>query len=204
MTDTVKPKPRILLLLAQGFDDMEAAAVIDVCGWTSYRESFPKVELDVTGLQAASVRGRFGTKLPVSVPLSKIRPEQYSAIALPGGFRSHGFDEIYDGRIYTILQKAHQSGAVIATMCVGILPVAEAGLVNGKQATTYPFCRHDNFEQLRQCGAIPSENSVVVDDRIISCAGPAQSLSVAFLMLGHVIGNETTNELKKYMRYDLS
>ena len=203
MTDSTQLQPRILLLLGQGFDDMEAAAFIDVCGWTSYRKQNPKVQLDITGLQESSIRGRFGTELQVSVPLSKICPEHYSAIALPGGFRSHGYNEMYDERIYSLLQKSHQSGAVIATICVGILPVAEAGLVKGRLATTYPYSRHDNIEQLLRCGAVLSDKAIVIDNRIISCAGPAQSLAVAISMLNLVLGSEVTNEIMKFMCYEL-
>lgn len=203
MTGSTQQQSRILLLLGQGFDDMEAAAFIDVCGWTSYRKQSPKVQLDITGLQKSPIRGRFGTEFPVTLPISKVCPEHYSAIALPGGFRSHGFNEMYDERIYGLLQKSHQAGAVIATVCVGILPVAEAGLVKGRQATTYPYSRHDNIEQLRRCGAVPSDNALVIDDRIISCAGPAQALAVALSMLSLVLGGDATNELKKFMCYEL-
>ena len=203
MTGSTLQQPRILLLLGQGFDDMEAAAFIDACGWTGYGKQDLKVQLDITGLQESPIRGRFGTELQVTVPLSKICPEHYSAIALPGGFRSHGYNEMYDERIYSLLQKSHQAGAVIATICVGILPVAEAGLVKGRKATSYPYSRHDNIEQLRRCGAVPSDKVLVIDDRIISCAGPAQSLAVALYMLSHVLDIEATNELKKFMCYEL-
>lgn len=86
MTYSHQYQPRILLLLGQGFDDMAVATVIDACGWASYREHSPKVQLDITGVQALSVQGRFGTKLLTTLPPSKICPEQYSAIALPEVF----------------------------------------------------------------------------------------------------------------------
>ena len=31
--------PNVLLFLSQGFEDLEAAAVIDVCGWTAFEYS---------------------------------------------------------------------------------------------------------------------------------------------------------------------
>ena len=33
----------MLLFLAQGFEDLEAASVIDICGWTYYRRHLQKV-----------------------------------------------------------------------------------------------------------------------------------------------------------------
>ena len=37
--------PNMLLFLGQGFEDLEATAVIDVCGWTEYREHLPTVRV---------------------------------------------------------------------------------------------------------------------------------------------------------------
>jgi 4-methyl-5(b-hydroxyethyl)-thiazole monophosphate biosynthesis len=37
------PDRTVLLFLARGFEGLEAAAVISVCGWTQYREHIPTV-----------------------------------------------------------------------------------------------------------------------------------------------------------------
>ncbi len=41
----------ILLFLAQGFEDLEAIAVLDVFAWTRYREHIPKAAVATTGFQ---------------------------------------------------------------------------------------------------------------------------------------------------------
>ncbi len=38
---TVLGTPKVLLFLAEGFEDLEAAAILDVCGWTEYRDHIP-------------------------------------------------------------------------------------------------------------------------------------------------------------------
>ena len=63
--------------------------------------------------------------------------------------------------------------------------LAEAGLLKGKRATSYPHSRHDNLAQLRECGATVVNEPFVIDDRIISCAGPAQAIDVALRSLQH-------------------
>ena len=35
--------------MAQGFEDLEAASIIDICGWTYYRRHLQKVDVSVTG-----------------------------------------------------------------------------------------------------------------------------------------------------------
>jgi 4-methyl-5(b-hydroxyethyl)-thiazole monophosphate biosynthesis len=194
---------KILLFLAQGFEDLEATAILDVFGWTQYRGHIRKVSVKTAGFHKI-VNSRFGLRVEPDLLYEEISPNEYQALVLPGGFHDLGFDEAYDPRIHMLAREMHQSGGYIATMCVGILPVADAGLLIGKMATTYPHSRnHDNIGRLRKGGARVVNEHVVMDDRIISCDGPGSSLEVAFLLMECLIGSEMTREVKKYMIYDL-
>ena len=53
---------KILLLLAQGFEDLEAVSIIDVFGWTQYRENIKKASVITTGFHTV-VESRFGLKI---------------------------------------------------------------------------------------------------------------------------------------------
>ena len=181
---------------------MEAIAVLDVFGWAQYREHLPKVSV-ITGGFHATIKSRFGLTINPDLLYPEIHSKDYRAPVLPGGFYSHGYDEAYDPRVHKLAREIHGNGGYIATMCLGILPIADAGLLEGKRATTYPFSRnHDNIEELRQSGARVINEHVVIDDRIISCDGPGSSLEVAFLLMECLIGSEMTREVCKYMIYD--
>ncbi len=190
---------KILLFLAQGFEDLEAVAILDVFGWTQYREHIKKVSVVTTGFHQV-VKSRFGLNVEPDISFSKVDPKNYQALVLPGGFHSHGFDEAYDMRIQNLAREIHQNRGYIATMCVGVLPIADAGLLKGKKATTYSYSRnHDNVKRLQKGGARFVDKPVVMDDRIISCQGPGSSLEVAFLLMESLMGIETVQEVKKYM-----
>ncbi len=194
----------ILLFLAQGFEDLEAVAIMDVFGWTQYREHLPNVSVTTAGFHKV-VKSRFGLTIKPDLHFSEINPESYHALVLPGGFHSHGFDEAYDPRIHQLARRLHQNGGYIATGCVGILPIAEAGLLQGKEATTYPHSQNrDNIKSLEACGARIADRHVVMDDRIISCDGPGAALEVAFLLMECLIGPEMTKEVRHYMVYRIS
>ena len=95
----------------------------------------------------------------------------------------------------------HSKGGIIAAMCVGVLPVAKAGLLNGKRATTYPFSKnHDNPLYLKNHGCRYTGNPIEEDNRIISCAGPAQSIEVVLLMLEKILEPENVIKIKKLRR----
>ncbi len=192
----------VLLFLAQGFEDLEAVAILDVLGWTQYREHIPKVRVTTTGFHEV-VTGRFGIAIKPDTPLSEVNPDVYRALVIPGGFHSHGFDEAYDPRVHEIARRIHGNGGYIATLCVGILPIANAGLLRGKRATTYPHSRyHDHIGRLKASGATFVNEHVVMDDRIISCDGPGASLEVAFLLMEVLIGREMAEEVRRFMIYD--
>jgi 4-methyl-5(b-hydroxyethyl)-thiazole monophosphate biosynthesis len=192
----------ILLFLAQGFEDLEAVSILDVFGWTQYREHLRKVSVTTAGFHKV-VKGRFGLTINPDLSYSEIDPQDYRALVLPGGFHSHGFDEAYDQRIHRLAREIHQNGGFIAAMCVGILPIADAGLLQGKKATTYPHSRRrDNIARLKAGGAEAVDRHVVMDNRIISCDGPGSSLEVAFLLMECLLGPEMTREVRNYMIYD--
>ena len=193
---------KVLLFLAEGFEDLEAVSVLDVMGWTEYREWVPTVEVATTGFHS-TIKSRFELKVKPDIAFEQVDPADYAALAIPGGFHSHGFDEAYDDRLRDLAKSIHAAGGWIATFCVGVLPVAEAGLLAGKKAVSYPFSRHhDNWGRLKALGACVTDCHVAVDDRIISCAGPASSLEVAWKLLEGLQGEERCNEVKHLMCAD--
>jgi 4-methyl-5(b-hydroxyethyl)-thiazole monophosphate biosynthesis len=191
----------ILLFLANGFEDLEAIAIRDVFGWTQYRKNIKKAFVSTTGFHPV-IKSRFGLKVEPDTLFPEVNPKDYHALVLPGGFYSYGFNEAFDEKIHKLASDIYYSGGYIATMCVGILPIAEAGLLKGKRATTYPYSRnHDNIGRLKKYGAIMVNGPVVMDDRIISCSGPGSAVDVAFLLMEHLLGSKTTQEVRKFMIY---
>ena len=62
---------------------------------------------------------------------------------------------------------------------------------------------HDNPRYLRGHGGHYSGKSIEIDDRIISCAGPAQSLHVVMTMLEMLLGSEEIKKIKEFTIFDM-
>ena len=83
------------------------------------------------------------------------------------------------------------------TMCVGVLPIAEAGLLSGRKATTYAFSRSQGRRvRLRELGAIVTPGPIEDDGGIVSCAGPAHAIATALLLLEKAAGPAAACEIK--------
>ena len=148
------------------------------------------------------IKGRFGLEIKPDILFPEANPKDSHALVIPGGFFSYGFDEAFDKRILNIAGESYNNGGYIATMCVGILPIAEAGLLKGRKATTYPYSHnHDNIGLLKKNGAVVINEPVIMDNRIISCSGPGSSLEVAFLLIEQLMGRKTSQEVRKFMIY---
>lgn len=189
---------RVLLLLGQGFEDLEAVCALDVCGWTSYRPALPDVSVEVAAL-GPTVRGRFGTSFDADVHVANVDCARYGGLVIPGGFRPE-FDEVYCEDVYRVIRGFAQAGKPIATMCVGIIPVARAGALEGGVATTYASSRHDNFAMIEECGCRTVREPVCDSGRIISCSGPAYSEDAMRLFMQELVGPQAAEELDTYRR----
>lgn len=192
------PRYRVLLLLPAGFEDAEVAAVLDIFGWTAYRPSVATVEVVKTGLNPV-VSGAFGLRFDVDVPFDQVNMDDYHALVIPGGFHNLGFDEMYSEPVYELIRQARTRDLPIGTMCVGVLPVACAGALEGGRATTYELSRrHDNAGVLRENGCEHTSRAVEEWNGIISCAGPAESETVAMRLLELVAGSAAAEEVARF------
>ncbi len=189
----------VLLLLAQGFEDAEAAAAIDIFGWTAYRPSIATVKVITCGFHDVVTSG-FGMTLKTDLHIDEVSPDDYDALVIPGGFHNLGYDEVYDDQVKELVRAFRAQDKPVASMCVGVLPVAEAGLLVGGEAATYTFSsKHDNCGKLREHDCSPVDG--VADWKgIISCSGPAYSEQVIMMLLEYIAGKEATAEVSRYRR----
>ncbi|WP_459212191.1 DJ-1/PfpI family protein [Aquimarina rhabdastrellae] len=194
---------KVVMFLSQGVEDLEAVTMIDVFGWTKLRSNLTSITLETVAFHD-KVRGKFGVEFSPTYNLNKVRPDfnDYDAFILPGGFHDAGFDEAYSKEIHDIAKIIHDNQRLIVTMCVGILPISDSGLLEGVKATTYGLSRyHDNIGRLQKGKAIYTAANIEYDKNIISCKGPTSSLDIAYFILEKLTGEENTREVQKLMAY---
>ncbi|MFO0980998.1 MAG: DJ-1/PfpI family protein [Planctomycetota bacterium] len=162
MASTVSRK--VLMVIAPSdFRDEELAepkAVLEKSG----------VKVDVASPQSGEARGMLGARVKPDKQLQACQPEDYDAVVVVGGMGSPAF--LWDNpSLHTLLQRAKQSGKVVAGICLSGAALARAGVLQGVTATVYET--KDSIAALAKGGAKRVQQDVVVDGRVITASGPS-------------------------------
>ncbi len=191
---------RVLLFLSQGFEELEAAAFTDVLGWSRQLSKEP-VEVLTTGLRS-EITCTWNFIVKPQLDFIKVNVDDFDALAVPGGFYdANYYDDAFDKRFLQLIKDFNDKGKIIASVCVGAIPLGEAGILKGRKATTYDLNENVRLDQLKDYGAIIKRKKMVVDRNIITSTGPSTAIPVAFKLLELLTSKANTRMVKKHMRF---
>ena len=192
---------KVLLFLAQGFEEYEAGVFTDVIGWSRIYGTDP-VDLVTTGLRN-ELKCTWNLIVKPEIEFNKIKVNDFDALAIPGGFEKAGFyEDAFDIRFLDLIREFNDQGKIIASICVAALPIGKSGVLSGRKATTYDLLDGVRRKQLAEFGAIIQNERIVIDKNIITSTGPSTGLDVAFKLLEMLTNTENVEIVKKYMRFD--
>lgn len=191
---------KTLLVLAKGAEMIELSVFIDVFGWA--RTDFGLDTEIVTCGFNKQVISTFNIPITVDITIDKVNVDEYDAIAIPGGFEEFGFyEEAYDEKFLELIREFNDKGKLIATICVGALPVGKSGVLKNRKATTYHLKDGYRQKQLKKFGVDVINEAIVVDKNIITSYCPETAIGVAFKLLEMLTSAEDTAKVKQLMGY---
>ncbi len=177
--------PKVAILLAPGYEELEAVTVIDVLRRAG-------VEILITGLSDDPVPSAREVKIVPDTTIDQLDPAELDMVVLPGGLP--GVANLKkDPRVKELLDQVNQRGKVCAAICAAPGALASFGLLKGKKATIYPSLR----EELK--GAELSDAPVVVDGHVVTSQGPGTALSFAFKLAEILVGPEKAQKVAQAM-----
>ena len=156
--------PKVAVILANGFEEIEALTVVDVMRRANITCHMVGFEDTVTGSHAIQVQANrvFDGNL-----------SEYDMIVLPGGMP--GSADLRDNeQLITELQKFEKIGKKVAAICAAPIALNQAGLLEGRNFTCY-----DGVQEQIANGHYHKE-TVVVDGNVITSRGPATALAFAY------------------------
>jgi len=171
---------RILVPLADGFEEIEAITVIDVL-----RRA--EIEVDTVGLMGGWVTGGNGIKVMADKKISEITIDEYDGIVLPGG--SQGVANLAkSSKLKEFLEALNDSGKMIAAICAAPMVLAKCHILDGKRATIYPGMEREL--------PYPRDERIVVDGNVITSQAPGTAMEFALAIVEKLLGREKAWELK--------
>jgi protein deglycase len=160
---------RVLVPLAEGFEELEAVTVIDILRRAG-------VEVVVASLGESPVTGSHGIRIAADTPLAALVEQDFDMVALPGGMP--GAEHLKkDARIAEIARRLAAKGRPVAAICAAPMVLAAAGLLDGRRATSYPGFLKDAAK------TTVTDEAVVVDGGMITSRGPGTALDFALQLV---------------------
>ncbi|MYM36354.1 helix-turn-helix domain-containing protein [Duganella sp. FT94W] len=95
------------------------------------------------------------------------------------------------------LRRAHQRGTRIVGLCLGAFPLAQAGLLDGRRATTH-WGFADTLAERYPAIAVDRE-VLYVDDEVLTSAGVAAGLDCCLHLLRQLRGAEAANHVARQL-----
>ena len=192
---------KVCLLLANGFEAVEASVFTDVIGWNKL-EGDGTTELVTVGLHD-QLQCTFNFTVIPEMHVSEMDIDSFDALAIPGGFEEAGFyEDAYSEPFLKVIREFERKGKIIASICVGALPVGKSGILEGREATTYNLGEGRRQRQLSEFGVkLVTDQPIVVDGNIITSYNPSTAFDVAFKLLEMLTSKENGDEVKRLMGF---
>jgi len=179
---------KVYVFLADGFEEIEAIAPIDV---------FRRAELEVTTVSVSGdqlVTGAHGVAVAADAMFDELSYEGDFLLFLPGGMPGTLNLEAHEGLRLLIAQQAG-AGKNIAAICAAPSILGKMGLLKGQEAICYP-----GFESYLS-GATISTEAVVKSGNVFTAKGPGVAIDFALKLVAELKGGATASQVAAGMMY---
>ncbi len=177
---------KALVVLAEGFEEIEAIAPIDTLRRAGVR-------VTVAGLNDRCVKSSRNLSVQSDI-LFRDFAEAVDVVILPGGLP--GATHLAgSSELGVLVKKMNGEGKLVAAICAAPAAVlAPLGILDGKKATCYPGCEADFSKK-----TVHSKERVVVDGNIITSQGPGTALEFSLAIVRCLMGSEMAEDVRAKM-----
>lgn len=172
----------VLVPFAQGSEELEAVTVLDILRRAG-------IEALCASLDGQAVRGSRGTLLLPDLSLEDALMRDFDMVVLPGG--QPGTRNLKaDARIIKLVQDMAAQDRYVCAICAAPAILAQARLLDGKRATSFPGSL-DAFPNVSR-----QSQAVVEDGKFITSRGPGTAMDFALLLVERLAGKAKRDEVE--------
>lgn len=168
---------KVNVLLADGFEEIEALTVVDLLRRAQIYVS------TVSVMEDYMVHGAHGINVQAEDLFEEVDFAETDALVLPGGMPGTTNLKEHEG-VRKVTEELAGKGKVIGAICAAPTVLSDLGLLKGKRATCYPSVETDLQE------AVIIKAPVVVDGNIITSRGVGTAIDFALELIAVLVGKD--------------
>jgi transcriptional regulator GlxA family with amidase domain len=190
------PPHRVVIVLFDGFQLLDLAGPADVFSAAGLLDPGAHYAVEVTAVRAGTVRSLCGVSVAVETPLQAIAGPIGTLLVvggLPARIASADITALVP-EVRRLAEEAQRLGSI----CSGTLVLAEAGLLDGRQATTHWAVaallarEHPNV-------TVDADRIYVRDGNVWTSAGVTSGIDLALALVAHDHGHELAREISRWL-----
>jgi protein deglycase len=175
---------RVLLPLANGFEEIEAVALVD----TMRRGG---IEVVMAGVDGETLSGAHGIKVVSDCAIGSVKACDFDMIVLPGGYKNT-MTLAENITVQALIKEFDAKGKTVGAICAAPIALDRAGVLKDEY-TCYP--------------GIPSEiksskfveKSIVESGNVLTSRGPGTAIYFGIYIVEKLMGKETAEAVKGKM-----
>ena len=172
----------IPVFLANGFEEIEALATVDILRRAG-------VEVVTVGVGSKMPVGAHGIAVCADIAENELTMDTLEGVVLPGGMPGTTNLEA-SAAVQTAISYAAQHGLLLAAICAAPSVLGHRGLLSGKKATCYP-----GFEQELK-DAVLVDSGVVIDGNVITASGAGVAIDFALALVNYLVSKESADAIR--------
>jgi protein deglycase len=176
---------KALLLLATGFEEVEAITPMDLLRRAGVQVVSASLQADLC------VKGSHGISILADRTLDACLAESFDLLILPGGPGTVTLRQ--DERVLGLVKRYHESGLLVAAICAAPLVLADAGIVAGLALTSFPGTE----EELKSRVRVHTGESVTRDGKVITARAAGSSEEFALELIHALLGRASAESVRE-------
>ena len=186
----------IAIAVFEGAEELDFVGPWEVlAGWRD--QCANEVEVVLVGESTAPVTCAKGMQVVPQTTWSDVG--DVDVLIVPGGRGTRAL--LGDETVRSRLQALKEGGTLMTSVCTGSLVYADAGLLDGRPATTY-WAAFDELVALGRDIEPQPDKRFVDDGEVVTAAGVSAGIDMALHLVGRLGSPDEARKVRRYIQYD--
>jgi transcriptional regulator GlxA family with amidase domain len=188
---------RIGIALFEGAEELDFAGPWEVLG--AWSRQWPEDGVEVFTVADSLEPVTCAKGLRVLPDATWETAGQFDVIVYPGGMGTR--PQLGNEAVRERLRGLARNGTLMTSVCTGALVYADAGLLDGRPATTY-WAQLELLASLGRDIDVRGDDRFVDDGDVVTAAGVSAGIDMALHLVARLHSPERARDVRRYIQYD--